>query len=164
MPATNALIGSHNKTKIAVTGTVAHPALEIPDGARCGVNLRTCLLHVPAIKVVLPMLTDLITESGPCPYDMSTRRGRLRYILVATPPDDDLLVYFVLHSRRYLGQLRAAAPDLRRHLSRLVVAAVDIRSVYQTVVEGPEGIVLIEEDRLLMRLSLSSPGLSSRAG
>ena len=110
------------------------------------------------------MLADLITELGLRPYDVPARRGELKYLLVTASPDDDLMVRFVLRSRRYLERLRAAMPDLRRRLPQLAVAAVNIQSVHQAVIEGPEEILLTEEDRLLMRLSLPSPGRNGRVG
>ena len=163
-PAASAPTGFRNKAKMAVAGTAAHPTLGILDGAGCGVDLRACPLHVPAIEAALPVLADLITELGLRPYDVPTRRGELKYILVTASPDDDLMVRFVLRSRRYLERLRAAVPDLHRRLPQLAVAAINIQSVHQAVIEGPEEIVLTEEDRLLMRLGLPSPGLGSRAG
>ena len=153
-PAASASTGFRNKAKMAVAGTAAHPTLGILDGAGCGVDLRTCPLHVPAIEAALPVLADLITELGLRPYNVPARRGELKYILVTASPDDDLMVRFVLRSRRYLERLRAAVQDLRRRLPQLEVAAVNIQSVHQAVIEGPEEIVLTEEDRLLMRLSL----------
>ena len=98
------------------------------------------------------------------PYDVPARRGELKYVLVTASPDDDLMVRFVLRSRRYLERLRAAVPDLHRRLPQLAVAAVNIQSVHQAVIEGPEEILLTEEDRLLMRLSLPSPGRGGQAG
>ena len=163
-PAASAPTGFRNKAKMAVAGTAAHPTLGILDGAGCGVDLRTCPLHVPAIEAALPVLADLITELGLRPYDVPARRGELKYVLVTASPDDDLMVRFVLRSRRYLERLRAAVPDLRRRLPQLAVAAVNIQGVHQAVIEGPEEILLTEEDRLLMRLSLPSPGRGGRAG
>ena len=163
-PAASAPTGFRNKAKMAVAGTTAHPTLGILDGAGGGVDLRACPLHVPAIEAALPVLADLVTELGLRPYDVPARRGELKYVLVTASPDDDLMVRFVLRSRRYLERLRAAVPDLHRRLPQLAVAAVNIQSVHQAVIEGPEEIVLTEEDRLLMRLSLPSPGLGSRAG
>lgn len=162
-PAASAPTGFRNKAKMAVAGTAAHPTLGILDGAGCGVDLRACPLHVPAIEAALPVLADLVTELGLRPYDVPSRRGELKYVLVTASPDDDLMVRFVLRSRRYLERLRAAVPDLRRGLPQLAVAAVNIQSVHQAVIEGPEEIVLTEEDRLLMRLSLPSPGRNGRA-
>ena len=163
-PAASAPTGFRNKAKMAVAGTTSHPTLGILDGAGCGVDLRTCPLHVPAIEAALPVLADLVTELGLRPYDVPARHGELKYVLVTASPDDDLMVRFVLRSRRYLEQLRAAVPDLRRRLPQLAVAAVNIQSVHQAVIEGPEEIVLTEEDRLLMRLSLPSPELGGQAG
>ena len=163
-PAASAPTGFRNKAKMAVAGTAAHPTLGILDGAGCGIDLRTCPLHVPAIEAALPVLADLITELGLRPYDVPSRRGELKYVLVTASPDDDLMVRFVLRSRRYLERLRAAVPDLHRRLPQLAVAAVNIQSVHQAVIEGPEEIVLTEEDRLLMRLRLPSPDGSSRTG
>ena len=163
-PAASAPTGFRNKAKMAVAGTAAHPTLGILDGAGCGVDLRTCPLHVPAIEAALPVLADLVTELGLRPYDVPSRRGELKYVLVTASPDDDLMVRFVLRSRRYLERLRAAVPDLHRRLPQLAVAAVNIQSVHQAVIEGPEEIVLTEEDRLLMRLRLPSPDGSSRTG
>ena len=163
-PAASAPTGFRNKAKMAVAGTAAHPTLGILDGAGCGVDLRTCPLHVPAIEAALPVLADLITELGLRPYDVPTRRGELKYVLVTASPDDDLMVRFVLRSRRHLERLHAALPDLRRSLPQLAVVSVNIQGVHQAVIEGPEEIVLTEEDRLLMRLSLPSPELGGQAG
>ena len=162
-PAASAPTGFRNKAKMAVAGTAARPTLGILDSAGSGIDLRTCPLHVPAIEAALPVLADLITELGLHPYDVPARRGELKYVLVTASPDDDLMVRFVLRSRRYLERLRAAVPDLHRRLPQLAVAAVNIQSVHQAVIEGPEEIVLTEEDRLLMRLSLPSPGRNGRA-
>ena len=163
-PAASAPTGFRNKAKMAVAGTAARPTLGILDGAGYGVDLRACPLHVPAIEAALPVLADLVTDLGLRPYDVPARRGELKYVLVTASPDDDLMVRFVLRSRRYLERLRAAVPDLRRRLPQLAVAAINIQSVHQAVIEGPEEIVLTEEDRLLMRLSLPSPDGGGRAG
>ena len=163
-PAASAPTGFRNKAKMAVAGTAAHPTLGILDGAGGGVDLRTCPLHVPAIEAALPVLADLVTELGLRPYDVPSRRGELKYVLVTASPDDDLMVRFVLRSRRHLERLHAALPDLRRFLPQLAVVSVNIQGVHQAVIEGPEEIVLTEEDRLLMRLRLPSPDGSSRTG
>ena len=163
-PAPSASKRFRNKAKMAVAGTTARPTLGILDGAGHGVDLRSCPLHVPAIEAALPVLADLITDLGLHPYDVPARRGDLKHVLVTASPDDDLMVRFVLRSRRHLERLHAALPDLRRSLPQLAVVSVNIQGVHQAVIEGPEEIVLTEEDRLLMRLRLPSPDGSSRTG
>ena len=66
-PAASAPTGFRNKAKMAVAGTSGHPTLGILDGAGCGVDLRTCPLHVPAVEAALPVLADLITELACAP-------------------------------------------------------------------------------------------------
>ena len=162
-PAASAPERFRNKAKMAVAGTTARPTLGILDSAGHGVDLRTCPLHVPAIEAALPVLAGLITDLGLRPYDVPARRGELKHVLVTASPDDDLMVRFVLRSRRHLDQLRAALPDLRRSLPQLAVASVNIQGVHQAVIEGPEEIVLTEENRLLMRLSLPVLGTGTPA-
>ena len=162
-PAASAPERFRNKAKMAVAGTTARPTLGILDSAGHGVDLRTCPLHMPAIEAALPVLAGLITDLGLCPYDVPARRGELKHVLVTASPDDDLMVRFVLRSRRHLDQLRAALPDLRRSLPQLAVASVNIQGVHQAVIEGPEEIVLTEENRLLMRLSLPVLGAGTPA-
>ena len=162
-PAASAPERFRNKAKMAVAGTTARPTLGILDSAGHGVDLRTCPLHVPAIEAALPVLAGLITDLGLRPYDVPARRGELKHVLVTASPDDDLMVRFVLRSRRHLDQLRAALPDLRRSLPQLAVASVNIQGVHQAVIEGPEEIVLTEENRLLMRLSLPVLGAGTPA-
>ena len=144
-PAPSASKRFRNKAKMAVAGTTARPTLGILDGAGHGVDLRSCPLHVPAIEAALPVLADLITDLGLRPYDVPARRGDLKHVLVTASPDDDLMVRFVLRSRRHLERLHAALPDLRRSLPQLAVVSVNIQGVHQAVIEGPEEIVLTEE-------------------
>ena len=162
-PAASAPERFRNKAKMAVAGTTARPTLGILDGAGHGVDLRTCPLHVPAIEAALPVLANLITDLGVRPYDVPSRCGELKYVLVTASPDDDLMVRFVLRSRWHLERLHAALPDLRRSLPQLAVVSVNIQGVHQAVIEGPEEIVLTEEDRLLMRLSLRPDQVSTPA-
>ncbi|WP_243118569.1 23S rRNA (uracil(747)-C(5))-methyltransferase [Actinomyces wuliandei] len=150
-----------NKAKMVVGGTSRHPTLGILDAAGHGTDLRACPLHVPAVRDALPALADLVTATGIAPYDVPGRRGELKHVLVTASPDEDLMVRFVLRSCRHVGDLRDALPDLRRRLPQLAVASANIQPVHQAVIEGPDELVLTEEDRLLMRLRLPPPGATS---
>ncbi|RJF40366.1 23S rRNA (uracil(747)-C(5))-methyltransferase [Actinomyces sp. 2119] len=150
-----------NKAKMVVAGTSRHPTLGILDAVGRGTDLRSCPLHVPAVRDALPVLADLVTGTGIAPYDVPGRRGELKHVLVTASPDEDLMVRFVLRSSRHVSDLRDALPDLRRRLPQLAVASVNIQPVHQAVIEGPDEIVLTEEDRLLMRLRLPPPGATA---
>lgn len=161
-PAASAPQRFRNKAKMVVAGTVADPVLGILGPGGHGVDLRTCPLHVPEIEAALPVLARTITALGLTPYDVSARRGELKYLLVTASPDGDLMVRFVLRSRRHVADLRAALPALRRELPTLAVLSANIQPVHQAIIEGPEEIVLTEHDRLLMRLRLPGSAAGAR--
>ncbi|WP_128773616.1 methyltransferase domain-containing protein [Actinomyces oricola] len=153
-PASSAPTGFRNKAKMVVAGTTGRPTLGILDATGRGVDLRSCPLHARELQAALPVLASLIGSLGLIPYDVPARRGELKHLLVTASPDGDLMVRFVLRSRRHLRTLREALPQLHQRLPQLAVASVNIQPVHQAVIEGEEEIVLTASDRLLMRLHL----------
>lgn len=144
--------GFRNKAKLAVGGSKHEPTFGILDAQRRGVDLRDCGLYEPALAQALPPLTAAVAELGLVPFDVSTRSGELKHLIVTASPDAELMVRFVLRSpgqlpriRRGLASLRAAAPGLR-------VVSANIQPEHKAVLEGEEEIVLTEQDSLPMRL------------
>lgn len=153
-PRASAPTGFRNKAKMVVAGTTERPTLGILDARGTGIDLTDCPLHVPPIRAALPVLADLVRDRRIAPYDVPTRQGELKHILVTASPDEDLMVRFVLRSRHHVEDLRAALPRLREALPQLAVLSANIQGVHQAIIEGDEEIVLSQEDRLLMRLPL----------
>lgn len=147
-----------NKAKMAVSGSASHPivGLAFPDGS--GTDLRACPLHLPQIEAALPVLAEHAASLRLEPYSIPKRRGELKHILVTASPDGDLMVRWVLRSRRRLADLRASLPALRRTLPTLALASVNLQPVHQAIIEGEEEIILFPEGddaaHLLMRLHL----------
>ena len=167
-PVASAPLRFRGKAKMAVSGTASAPVLGLADRWGGAVDLRSCPLHVPAIEEALPVLAGFIGEAGLEPYSIPGRRGELKHLLVTASPDGDLMVRFVLRSDRLVGRLRDGLGRLRALLPMLAVASANIQPVHQAILEGPEEIVLTEEDRLLMRLSLpgdaGAPGAAALMG
>src|SRR4051794_8622911 len=118
-PVASAQMGFRNKAKMVVSGTVHDPTLGILDPAGAGVDLRDCPLHTDGIRAALPVLADFVRLAALTPYDVPTRRGELKHLLVTESPDGELMVRFVLRSqepvarlRKYLAALRQALPAL----------------------------------------------------
>ena len=156
-PVASAPLRFRGKAKMAVSGTASAPVLGLADRWGGAVDLRSCPLHAPAIEEALPVLACFIGEAGLEPYSIPGRRGELKHLLVTASPDGDLMVRFVLRSDRLVGRLR--------DLPMLAVASANIQPVHQAILEGAEEIVLTEEDRLLMRLSLpESAGVPEASG
>lgn len=141
-----------NKAKMVVAGTVDDPTLGIlaPDGA--GVDLRDCGLHTPAIQAALPVLAEFVRDARLTPYDVPTRRGELKHLLVTASPDDELMVRFVLRSTEALARIRKHLPALRAALPALRVASVNLQSEHKAVLEGAEELLVTDAGTLPMRL------------
>ncbi|NYD43170.1 23S rRNA (uracil(747)-C(5))-methyltransferase RlmC [Nocardioides panaciterrulae] len=152
-PARSAQLGFRNKAKMVVTGTVEQPVLGIlrPDGT--GVDLRECPLHTPGIAAALPVLAEFVTRARLTPYDVASRAGELKHLLVTESPDGELMVRFVLRSTEAEARIRKHLPALRDRLPTLRVASLNIQPAPKAVLEGEREILLTEEQTLRMRVN-----------
>ena len=153
--------GFRNKAKMAVGGTVESPTLGILDRDLAGVDLRDCGLHSPEITTALGHIADWIGEAGLTPYDVATRSGELKHVLLTESPDGELMLRLVMRStalearvRSRLSALRAAVPDLR-------VVTINVQPEHKAVLEGDREIVLTDTATLPMRLAT---GVTLRLG
>lgn len=145
--------GFRNKAKMVVAGTVAAPRLGILDAGGAGVDLRGCGLHEPVITAALGPLAELVTRARLTPYDVPSRRGELKHLLVTGSPDGELMVRFVLRTEEALPRLRQHLPWLREQLPHLRVASANLQPEHKAVLEGEREVVLTEDDVLVMRLA-----------
>ncbi len=152
-PVARSEAGFRNKAKMVVGGTVERPTLGILDGAGRGVDLRRCGLHEPGVHAALPVLAELVTRAGLTPYDVPSRRGELKHVLVTAAPDGELMVRWVLRSTEAVPRLRKHLPWLRERLPRLAVASVNLQPAHTAVLEGAEEVVLTEQQALPLRLA-----------
>lgn len=153
-PIASATSGFRNKAKMVVAGTVDEPRLGILDGGGRGVDLQDCPLHEAAITAALPVLAEAITRVRLVPYDVSTRHGELKHLLVTASPDGELMVRFVLRSQEAISRLRKDLGWLRAALPAARVVSVNLQPEPKAVLEGPTEIVLSEQATLLMRLDV----------
>ena len=86
--------GFRNKAKLAVGGRRGAPTLGILDPLGRGVDLRHCGLHEPGLAQAVPAVADLVAASGLTPYDVPTRQGELKHVLLTWSPDAELMARF----------------------------------------------------------------------
>lgn len=142
--------GFRNKAKMVVAGTVDAPTLGILDPAGGGVDLRDCPLHEAPLHAALPALADFVTTARLTPYDVPTRRGELKHLLVTVSPRGELMVRFVLRSTEALSRIRKHLPALRAALPNLAVASVNLLPGHRAVTEGAQEILLTAGGTLTM--------------
>jgi 23S rRNA (uracil747-C5)-methyltransferase len=158
-PVAGAESGYRNKAKMVVTGTSEHPVLGILGDGDAGVDLRDCPLYPAGLRAAFPALAAFITRAGLTPYDLPTRRGELKHLLVTHSPDGELMVRFVLRSSEPVARIRKHLPSLLEALPQVRVASANLQPVHQAVLEGDREILLTEQAALPMRLNGIDLGL-----
>ncbi|WP_228941127.1 23S rRNA (uracil(747)-C(5))-methyltransferase RlmC [Nocardioides sp. Leaf374] len=145
--------GFRNKAKMVVAGTLEAPTLGILDPSGAGVDLRDCGLHEPGLAAALPALADFVTRAAVAPYDLATRRGELKHLLVTRSPDGELMVRFVLRSTEPVTRIRKHLPALHAALPELVVVSANVQPEHKAVLEGEREIALSPRETLAMRVN-----------
>lgn len=141
------------KAKMVVGGTSAEPTLGILDGDLAGVDLRDCGLHTPGLVAALGVMAELVTRADLTPYDVRTRRGELKHVLLTESPDGELMARLVLRSTATEARVRKHLSWLLEELPALRVVSLNIQPEHKAVLEGDREIVLSEAATLPMRLA-----------
>lgn len=145
--------GFRNKAKMVVGGTAAAPTLGILGPDRTGVDLRDCALHSPGLTAALEQVAAFVTRAALAPYDVTTRRGELKHVLLTESPAGELLLRLVLRSTADEARIRKHLPSLLAALPRLRVVSLNIQPTPAAVLEGEREIVLTDAATLPMRLA-----------
>ncbi|WP_062203536.1 23S rRNA (uracil(747)-C(5))-methyltransferase RlmC [Demequina salsinemoris] len=144
--------GFRTKAKMVVGGTTAAPTLGILDAAGSGVDLQGCGLYPEELASAFAPVAAFVTRAALEPYDLATRRGELKNVILTVSPDGELMVRFVMRSTEALARLRKHLPWLREQLPTLAVASLNVLPEHKAVVEGEREILLTEQESLPMRL------------
>lgn len=144
--------GFRNKAKMVVAGTAASPTLGILDRSHTGVDLRDCGLHSPALSTALEVVAAFITRADLAPYDVSTRSGELKHVLLTESPDGELMLRLVVRSTADGARIRKHLPWLLLELPSLRVVSLNIQPSHAAVLEGEREIIMTAESALPMRL------------
>jgi 23S rRNA (uracil747-C5)-methyltransferase len=126
------------------------PTLGILDGAGAGVDLQNCPLYPPAIANSFAPLVRFITRARLMPYDVPSRRGELKFVLVTGNDAGELMVRFVLRSTESVARIRKHVPSLLTEVPGLVVATANLLPEHRAVTEGAEEIILTDAGHLPM--------------
>ncbi|WP_413318804.1 methyltransferase domain-containing protein [Agrococcus sp. 1P02AA] len=150
-PHASAVGGFRNKAKMAVAGTAEAPTLGIlaPDGS--GIDLQACPLHEQPIVDAMPALEQLVRDARLTPYDVPSRRGELKHLILTASPDGELALRIVLRSSESL-------PRIRKHLGLLdhlplASVSVNLQPEHKAVLEGAQELLLAGAGVIVMRVN-----------
>ncbi|MDZ5660202.1 23S rRNA (uracil(747)-C(5))-methyltransferase RlmC [Nocardioides sp. S-58] len=153
--------GFRNKAKMAVGGSVEVPTLGILDRDLRGVDLRDCGLHSAGLTSALDRIAAWIAAAGLTPYDVATRTGELKHVLLTESPDGELMLRLVLRSTALEARIRSRLPALLETVPALRVVTINVQPEHKAVLEGEREVVLTGEATLPMRLAT---GVTLRLG
>ncbi|MGO2863652.1 MAG: methyltransferase domain-containing protein [Brevibacterium sp.] len=140
-----------NRAKLAVGGEAGAVTLGILDQDFHGVDLRECGIQAPAIRAVIPIIAELLDDSGLEPYDVGARRGELKFVHITAAPSGDLMIRFVVRSQFGLEVLQSRRARLLAVIPAATVVSVNLLPEHKAALEGSREIVL-HGDSLRMNL------------
>jgi 23S rRNA (uracil747-C5)-methyltransferase len=149
-PVPNAEQGFRNKAKLMVAGSRGAPTLGILDGDGLGVDLRNCGLYEPGLDEAVLQFADFVAAAGFTPYDVNSRSGELKHLILTHSPDGELMARFVFRSE---GQTRKLAALLEELPANTKVVTANIQPEHKAVLEGEQEVVLTQQTQLPMRVN-----------
>lgn len=128
---------------MSVTGTLSAPCIGILDNALQGQELLDCPLHVPVINQTLRKIKALIEPFKLVPYDIASRRGELKgLILKASADGGSVMVRFVLRSTEAVVRVKKASVELMAAVPEVTTVSVNIQPVPHAILEGETEIIV----------------------
>src|SRR5436190_10025890 len=152
-PVPSAPAGFRTKAKMVVGGTVDQPTLGLWRPPQGFVDIRDCALHTAGIQAALPVLAAFVTRAALAPYDVPTRSGELKHLLVTESPAGELMVRWVLRSTEGEARVRKHLPWLLDALPTLRVVTLNLQPAHAAVLEGERELVLTEQATLPMEVN-----------
>lgn len=139
-----------NKAKMVVTGSVERPILGIlTNGASQAVDLTDCSLYPKLFYQLFPILKDFIARAGLVPYNITKKRGELKYILLTySTYNHAVMVRFVLRSELKLSLIEREFPALQAKLPAKSVVSLNIQPEHSAILEGEKEIFLSKNHTL----------------
>lgn len=138
---------TRNKAKLAVAFIKGEIEFGFYENNMQFKQLENCPLHATVINDVLVILKEQLAVHKIIPYDLFTKKGELKYLLITySESANELLLRFVLRSKDLLHRLKKLSLDLLSLNPIIKVVTANIQATHQAILEGDEEIVLTERD------------------
>lgn len=138
-----------NRAKFIVAGTIENPSLGMADSSQNVIDLPLCPLHHPEIVSLAPILKEAISKYRLTPYDIKTRQGELKAIIVRVGAGTtETIIRFVLRSRSLEKRIRNAAQFLEELNPKIKVVTLNVQPKPAAILEGEEELVLTAANRI----------------
>ncbi len=158
--------GSRNKAKFAVFNQDNKLTFGFYHSDGSHQEIESCPLHAAGINALLPPLCEILNKYKIIPYDLKSKKGELKYLLVSTSGEGhaaEFLLRFVLRSKESLPRLKQAVVDILSLSSAIKVVTANIQPVHQAVLEGEEEIILSKDLVIIHELDEFRLALGARS-
>lgn len=150
---------SRNKAKMVVTGTVTEPKLGLIDQ-----DLSNCPLYSESMQSMLANLKPFITEANLIPYDVKSKKGELKYIILFEGQHTQKqMLRFVLRSKEALERIKKLVPKLKTKFTKLELISVNFQPEHKAIIEGEEEIILTENQYIIDKLGQNQFALGPKS-
>ncbi|MDO9183157.1 MAG: 23S rRNA (uracil(1939)-C(5))-methyltransferase RlmD [Bacteriovorax sp.] len=129
-------------------------------------ELEHCPLHAEGLNSLLPKLKNILNEYKIIPYDLKTKKGELKYLLLSKSGDDEsseFLIRFVLRSKESLDRLKNSLGEILAINSKIKVVTVNIQPIHQAIIEGDEELILTENLAIIHQFDEFKLALGARS-
>ena len=141
--------GSRAKLKYSVGGTKESPTIGILSPDYKGIDLSTCPLPGHHIEPFLKACRAWISEAGVEPYQVKTRSGLLKGIIIlSTAKGDSAIVRFVVQDRAAFQRYEASLLTLTAAFPWIKVVTLNVQPLHAAIPEGREEIYLSARSRI----------------
>lgn len=138
--------GSRSKAKLAVFRLNSKIHFGFTNEQGISKILETCPLHRPDLNLLLPDLRELLERFKIEPYDLQSKRGELKYLILSqSHSHDDVLLRFTLRSKESLDRLRKLSTILINTYPKIKTVTANIQPHHQAIFEGEEEILLTNQ-------------------
>lgn len=153
-PVASAQRAFRNRAKMVVSGSASQPILGIINALGEAVDLTDCLLYSPSLQQALRRIAQFIIAAALPPYELTTRRGELKYLLLTESASGELMLRLVLRSRACEARIRKHLPVLLTGIPALRVVSLNLLPEHKAVLEGEQEIILTPATTLSMPLDV----------
>lgn len=143
--------GFRNKAKMVVQGSVENPILGIIEDQQA-IDLTACGLYPAEFQQAFSHIQDFIRQAKLQPYDVETRKGELKYVLL-TSNGSGWLLRFVMRSQNHVAAIKKYLAQWQQQWPELEVCSVNIQSEHKAILEGEQEFVLSAQTKLCHRLN-----------
>lgn len=144
-----------NKAKFIVSGTedaplIGHSGQVLIDVGR---EIMSCPVHIKKINDTLPFIKEFISLSKITPYDISSKKGELKGLIIFhAESSDSTYVRFILRSKESIDRLKKHSRFLLDKIDHLKVITANIQPVPHAILEGDEEIILTEKQSIDLKI------------